>query len=71
MLRREGMTMAQRTVSAVRLNRKGLGTILRDDLGRAATAKAHEMADNIKANYPDLADAVRLISERYARAAAG
>lgn len=58
MLGGKGVTMAQRIVSAVRLNRKGIGTLLRDDLGRAATAKAHEMADNIKANYPDLADAV-------------
>lgn len=58
MLGGKGVTMAQRIVSAVRLNRKGIGTLLRDDLGKAATAKAHEMADEIRNKYPDLADAV-------------
>lgn len=50
--------MATRNSSSVRLNRKGVGTLLRDDLGKAATAKAHELANTIRANYPDLADTV-------------
>lgn len=42
----------------VRIDRRGLGRVLKDDLGAAAAKKAHEIADDIRTSYPDLADDV-------------
>ena len=38
-----------------RLDRKGVSQLLKGDLGRAATDAAHKVADQIRADYPDLA----------------
>ena len=38
-----------------RLDRKGVSQLLKGDLGRAATDDAHKVADQIRADYPDLA----------------
>ena len=38
-----------------RLDRRGVSQLLKGDLGRAATDAAHKVADQIRADYPDLA----------------
>ena len=38
-----------------RLDRKGVSQLLKGDLGRSATDAAHKVADQIRADYPDLA----------------
>lgn len=50
--------MANRSDVSVRLDRKGISTLLRSTLGAAATAKAHEIAAEIRTSHPELADAV-------------
>ena len=38
-----------------RLDKRGVGQLLKGDLGRAATAAAHKLADQVRSEYPDMA----------------
>lgn len=53
-----------------RLDKRGVRGLLQGQLGAAATAKAREMAEVIRSDYPDLADAVDVEEYRTDRGAA-
>lgn len=53
-----------------RLDRRGVRGLLQTQLGAAATAKARELAEVIRSDYPDLADAVDVEEYRTDRGAA-
>lgn len=38
-----------------KLDRRGVSQLLKGDLGRAATDASHKVADQIRADYPDMA----------------
>lgn len=41
-----------------RLDRRGVSQLLRDQLGDVATAAAHDLADQVRSAYPELAETV-------------
>lgn len=50
--------MASNPRAGVRIDRKGIGRIMRENARPLVNEKAHAIADQIRAAHPDLADAV-------------